>query len=385
LIFDPSASRRPLRIAVVGARGLPSNYSGVECVVEELYPRLAARGHTITLYAHQVGGRQKSNYKGVQVIPIWTSSWPTLGAISYTAGSAAAICKSRNFDVVHLHAVASGLAIHMLRAAGIPTVWTVHGADWKRRRWSGAGSAVLKHARGFAIRHSQEIIVASRDLQLYFLSSHHRCTHLVYHTVDVPVREMTSDISVLSTWGLMPGCYISIVARLVPEKRIHDLIKAFRALVCPISLVVVGDGASDYERWLRELSSGDPRIFFIGKQSRDHVRTIVNNSIAAALISELEGFPVAALESILQGVPTILSDIPPHREMIKMEGYPLFVRVGDIHDLTKCIQYVWQNAAQLRDQMRTVASAVAARFDVNTMVDRVEAILTSACRRGTLA
>ena len=40
----------PLRVAMLGTRGVPAGYSGFETCVEELGARLAERGHDVTVY-----------------------------------------------------------------------------------------------------------------------------------------------------------------------------------------------------------------------------------------------------------------------------------------------------------------------------------------------
>ena len=50
-----------LNIAMLGHKRLPSREGGVEIVVEELSPRMAALGHRVTCYnrgGHHVGGRE---------------------------------------------------------------------------------------------------------------------------------------------------------------------------------------------------------------------------------------------------------------------------------------------------------------------------------------
>src|SRR5437867_13360228 len=46
------ANAAPMRIALVGTRG-PGNYGGLETCVAELAPRLADRGHAVTVYARR--------------------------------------------------------------------------------------------------------------------------------------------------------------------------------------------------------------------------------------------------------------------------------------------------------------------------------------------
>ena len=41
---------RPLRIALLGTRGVPARYGGFETCVDEVGRRLAARGHEVVVY-----------------------------------------------------------------------------------------------------------------------------------------------------------------------------------------------------------------------------------------------------------------------------------------------------------------------------------------------
>ena len=54
-----------MRIALLGTRGIPANYGGFETFAEELAPRLAARGHQVTVYCRQP--YPQSHYRGVRL------------------------------------------------------------------------------------------------------------------------------------------------------------------------------------------------------------------------------------------------------------------------------------------------------------------------------
>ncbi len=45
-----AAVSRPLRVALIGSRGIPGRYGGFETFAEELAPRLVARGYEVTVY-----------------------------------------------------------------------------------------------------------------------------------------------------------------------------------------------------------------------------------------------------------------------------------------------------------------------------------------------
>ena len=72
------------------------------------------------------------------------------------------------------------------------------------------------------------------------------------------------DHALLRQFDLAPQGYVLFVARLVPEKRAQDLIRAFRALATPLRLAIVGDSSHTdaYVAALRRLARGDARIVF---------------------------------------------------------------------------------------------------------------------------
>lgn len=50
---------RPLKIAMIGSKGIPALFGGIEKHVEEISTRLASRGHAVTVYGRatfSVGG-----------------------------------------------------------------------------------------------------------------------------------------------------------------------------------------------------------------------------------------------------------------------------------------------------------------------------------------
>jgi hypothetical protein len=50
-LLSDGRAERPLRVAMIGLRGIPATYGGVERAVEELAAQLAERGHEVTVYA----------------------------------------------------------------------------------------------------------------------------------------------------------------------------------------------------------------------------------------------------------------------------------------------------------------------------------------------
>src|SRR5260370_5214032 len=47
---SPKPVTRPMKIAILGTRGIPARYGGFETLADQLSARLAARGHQVTVY-----------------------------------------------------------------------------------------------------------------------------------------------------------------------------------------------------------------------------------------------------------------------------------------------------------------------------------------------
>ena len=62
-------SHRPLRLAILGTRGIPASYGGFETFAEQLSTRLAARGHEVTVYcrSHHTP-RKMRQFDGVRLV-----------------------------------------------------------------------------------------------------------------------------------------------------------------------------------------------------------------------------------------------------------------------------------------------------------------------------
>lgn len=77
--------------------------------------------------------------------------------------------------------------------------------------------------------------------------------------------------------------------------------------------VVLFTGQGAAEPLCRRLSEGDPRFRFLGYQNRmDDFWQAADYMVSASLS---EGLPMAVLEAVVRGLPCLLSDIPPHREI----------------------------------------------------------------------
>ena len=157
-----------MRIAMIGQKGIPARYGGIERHVEEISVRLAERGHEVIVYCRPYYTPEEGPFRGVTLARLPSIKTRHLDAATHSLISTAHVL-SMKADVVHYHALGpSGLSF-VPRMAGARTVATVHGLDWRGDKWGAAATWVLQRCEYMACHFPSETIVVSNILKKYFL------------------------------------------------------------------------------------------------------------------------------------------------------------------------------------------------------------------------
>lgn len=343
-----SAGAARMKIFVTGTRGIPDIPGGVEKHCEELYPRLAALGHEVTLATRTCYlETSRKSWKGVCLVDIFAPRKKSLEAIVHTA---LAICKARlqNPDVVHIHAIGPALMVPFARLLGLKVVVTNHGPDYDRQKWGRAAKAMLMLGEKLGGIFANEVIVISNVIGEIIRRRCGRGSNLVYNGVPIPEKNTASDY--LQTLGVAPGNYLLAVARFVPEKGLHDLLDAFANLPGDVQLVIAGDAdhESDYSRALKSKAAQNPRVVLTGYVTGEKLQQVYSHARLFVLPSYHEGLPIALLEAMSYGLPVLVSDIPANKEVdLPAER---FFRCGDTADLLSKLQSLLEKPLTTEEQ-----------------------------------
>jgi glycosyltransferase involved in cell wall biosynthesis len=376
---------KPLRIAMLGSRGVPATVGGVERAVEELSVRLAAAGHDVTVYCrtsyHTTRAR---SYRGVRLRYLPALNTKHLEAISHTL-LATLDAMVRRYDVVHIHAIGPSLCAPIARAAGLNVVVTVHSLDFRGGKWGPLARQALQLGAWSAARFPNHTITVSRQLETYFVRRYGSSPTYIPNGVDVPSGRRGPTASERRETG-----HFLFLGRLVPEKGVHTLIEAYRGVETELPLVIAGphSHSREYEARLRELATGDPRVTFVGPVHGDAKAELVRLTYAFCQPSTHEGLPIVLLEMMSESICAIVSDIPEHLEVVATGGdrapAAIVFRAGRIDALRDALRaalddpelveahgvagrrivadrYSWSDAAaQLADVYRAVCAGHAA-------------------------
>ena len=329
-----------MKIAVIGAKGLPAKQGGIEHHCEEIYPRLVAQGCSVDLFARSsyTGDISLHEYdvKGVRVVSLPCLKVKGLDALLSSALGAIASSGTR-YDIVHFHAIGPALFSWLPTiATTAKVVVTCHGLDWQRAKWSKTSKYLLRLGERAAVRFADGLIVVSEELRSYFKQTYGKETIYIPNAPSV-LAESDPNFSYGTSLGLEPGRYILFLGRLVPEKCPDLLIKAFQTLQqSGWKLVLVG-GTSDtgeYTQQLVNLTQKSTDVVFAGELQGARLAEIIRGAGLFVLPSELEGLPLAMLEAMQAGVPVIASDIPVHKRLIDQKRGMLFT----VNDQDSCVR-----------------------------------------------
>jgi glycosyltransferase involved in cell wall biosynthesis len=364
---------------MLGLKGIPATFGGVERHVEELSARLVERGHEVTVYCRRNYTPAGSLHRGVRLRILPSISTKRLDAISHTALAAADIA-ARHFDVIHFHSAGPALLSFVPRIASrrpCAVVATVHAMDWRRRKWGPIARWWLRRGAWAAVTFPQRTIVVSRRMEEYFARRGKHVVHIP-NGVEAPCRAPLDELRRL---GVEKDRYVLWMGRFVPEKRVEDLIAAFRPLGGETKLLLAGEvnEADPYFKSLRSAAGGDRRIIFPGGLYGRAKAAALSNAALVSLTSDLEGFPIALLEGMRYGRPVVASDIPENLEALRPQVNGFAFRTGDPASLHERMAWILAHPDEAAAAGRR-AEQDSQQYDWEVIAGRVDSVYRSALR-----
>jgi glycosyltransferase involved in cell wall biosynthesis len=317
---DTVTSGKPLRIAFIGHKRIPGRESGIEVALEQITRLLVKKGHKVDAYNRAKKGHEKvTDFDGVRIITIPTINNKSLDAPVYSF-FAAIRSLFGGYDVVHYHAEGPCMMLWLNKLFGQRVVVTIHGLDWQRAKWNRLASGIILFGEKCAAKYADEVIVLSRNVQQYFQDRYRRRTVYIPNGVCEPTIRDDSYIS--STWGLHKDEYILFLGRIVPEKGVHYLIDAFKAIKTGKKLVIAGGSShtDEYYESLKKRAIGDDRIVFTGFIEGVGLESLYSNAYFYVLPSDVEGMPISLLEAMSYGNCCLTSNIPECTEVLNGES-----------------------------------------------------------------
>ena len=366
-----------LKIAVIGIRGLPPNYGGLETCADEVTRRWAVQGHDILVYCrknrYSVRPVQIDNVKLVYTSAISTKN---LDTISHTLFSIFHLLLFRSqYRNVHLYNTGNSIFIPILKLFNKKVILSGDGIEWKREKWGAIAKFVHRLGEKFAVRFADTIVADNEEVGKYYQSNHNIATALIAYGTNAIQVDPAYSTALLAEHRLVARQYFLFVGRFVPEKGVHDLIEAYKQLRTDYPLVIIGDDSSgsEYRNELFRQQSEMVRLLgFI--YAKDYEQLLVNAYMYVSA-SRLEGTSPSLLAAMGAGVCSLVNGIEENISTAK--GAAAVYKENDTMDLVRLWQDFIDDPNKVDDMAKKGQDFVAKHYQWDTIASDYLALMDS--------
>ncbi|MEE0768628.1 MAG: glycosyltransferase family 4 protein [Clostridia bacterium] len=314
----------------------PRIVGGIARVVHDLSKRLIKDGHEVTVITYRDGNvPEYENDKGVEVYrvdnymihPNNFIDWIMQLNFNMIAKATEVINKEGGFDVIHAHDWLVTYAAKSLKQSfNLPMVATIHATEAGRN--SGIHDDTQRYINDtewLLTYEATEVIVNSN----YMKGHVQGLFGLPFDKISVipngiNLNNFTGidrDYDFRRRFAMDNEKIILYVGRLVYEKGVQHLISAMPKILenyHDSKLVIAGKGGMIDELKSQVDSMGlSNKVYFTGYLNQKEVQKMYKCADVAVFPSTYEPFGIVALEAMLAGIPTVVSDIGGLNEIVE--------------------------------------------------------------------
>jgi glycosyltransferase involved in cell wall biosynthesis len=354
-----------MRIRVLGIRGLPSTYSGLETIMGELARRWVGAGHEVIVYCRKkLFSTRPSEWKGVKLVYLPGIEHKVLSTLSHSF--LAALHASVNpSDVVLVWNAANGPLGWILRLAGRRAVINVDGMEWLRPKWQGVASIYFGWAAKMATRAFPVVITDATEMKRLYMESFGVATTYIAYGANI---EPSQHPEVLEQYALTPRGYYLIASRLVPDNNADLIVKAFVASNSQRQLAVAG--GADYRGNRRERAfldalkaAANDRVEFLGHiDDPDHIKELHHHCFAYVHGHEYGGINPSLLKALGFSNCILALNTPFNSEVLDGGRYGVLFE-KDVVDLKNKINDLEARPEQAEELRRRATEPILDRFN----------------------
>lgn len=325
-----------MRILMLSWEYPPRIVGGLGRVVHDLSHRLIKDGHDVTVVTYRDGNVPYfENDSGVKVYrvdnfmiqPNNFIDWIMQLNFNMVAKTGEIISSEGNFDIIHAHDWLVAYAAKTLKTSyNIPLVSTIHATEAGRN--GGIREEQQKYINDtewMLTYESSEVIVNSN----YMKSELQRLFGLPFEKINVvpngvsPSNFVYNDVDYdfRRQFAMDNEKIILFMGRLVYEKGVQHLIGAMPKILNhyhDAKLIIAGKGGMLGELQNEVHSLGlDNKVYFTGHLTQKQVQKMYKCADVAVFPSTYEPFGIVAIEAMLSGVPTVVTDIGGLNEIVE--------------------------------------------------------------------
>lgn len=314
----------------------PRIVGGIARVVNDLSKRLIKDGHDVYVVTYREGSTPYyENDKGVHVYrvdnyminPNNFIDWIMQLNFNMVAKVNELIAKGEKFDVIHAHDWLVAYAAKTLKNSyDLPLVSTIHATEAGRN--GGIHDEVQRYINDtewMLTYESSEVIVNSKfmknDLQRLFGLPYEKINVVANGINSTAYSGVEKDYDFRRQYAADNEKIILFMGRLVYEKGVQHLISAMPKILenyHDAKPVIAGKGGmlDELKAQVEAMGLGQ-KVYFTGYLNAKQVSKMYKCADISVFPSTYEPFGIVALEAMLAGVPTVVSDVGGLNEIVE--------------------------------------------------------------------
>ncbi len=357
-----------MRIAILGTRGIPSNYGGFETFAEELSTRLAARGHTVIVYCRDQHAFHE--YRGVQLVWLPTIRHKYLDTLAHTCVSTFYLLFHRVDAALYCNAANAVFTI-LPRLFGIPVALNVDGIERKRRKWNAFARLWYRCSEYLSTIFPDKFVTDAEAIRTYYKEQYNKDSQFIPYGADTALAETKG---VLAELALEPYRYFLYVSRMEPENRALEVRQAFEQVDTELKLALIGNAPYAHEYIQRVRDTSDPRILIPGAIYGPGYRELGTWCFAYIHATEVGGTHPALIEAMGRGALVLYFDTTENAEVCGDAGLPYRDEAGLIARIREALAMPEAERERYRAKAR---QRVHERYDWDAVTTQYEQLLSS--------
>ena len=208
-------------LRILGIRGVPAAHGGFETFAEKLALHLVAQGWRVTVYCQEEGrGRAtETNWRGIRRVHIPVVQKGSLGTIVFDWLATLHAARTRGLCITLGYNTAVFCAA--LRSRGIPNLINMDGIEWARAKWGPIAKAWFRLNDWAGCVLADHLVADHPEIAAHLQSrvAARKISTIPYgadEIIDAPTDPVTD-------MGLVPGKYLTLIARTEPENSILEV------------------------------------------------------------------------------------------------------------------------------------------------------------------
>lgn len=309
-----------MKIAILGARGIPACYSGYDTLAEELSHRLVQFQDTSVLVYCRSNYYQirPDLYRGVQLKYIPAPHTKAIESLVHSFLSSLHVL-GQHADVIYFLDPANAPFCVLLRALGKRVVIHTDGLGWKRRKWGPLARRYYKIVEWICAHTATALITDNPVMQSYYRHEYGVDSACIPYGGE---SQYGIDENIFREMEIKRKGYLLVVARLEPENNTDLVINEYMRTNLTLPLLIVGDSPYDSAFMARLRKLADYRVIFAGRISdQPKLNALYEGSYIYIHGHEVGGTNPSLLRAMHSGTAPVVLDVSFNRAVIGETGY----------------------------------------------------------------